>query len=392
VVAPCSGGGVGTPNAAFAAMQFIGPGAIGGALAGLSGWAGAGVGALIGVLAFDLSTFCPGGPNPMPTFGATDILELFDPMGGVTYQAAVTKFRDFLGNVFWPQLCHCVGGASAIPSPATYPANGPQSPPPASTGTPCLTVLTLGPQAIGPSISYAGGGNYWLGQNVTLIRVVSTAVASGPDTGYDLGFTWYGGVMCGTFISSEDVTIHAGTTTTLKVPPTGACSLTLKHGAGTTTGNYTGATENCDGFCGGGVPSVPFQQCCPTDPVLQAQLDAILSLITLVQRQLAPFAYIASTAHVGLAGTGTLAVQGLLGVKVECTTIPPSLGVEFGNPDEHFDMGDITWGTVDGYPQSVRLEHAKQLSMPELAGAFTSLAYNLHPGVVATITELVREP
>jgi hypothetical protein len=125
---------------------------------------------------------------------------------------------------------------------------------------------------------------------------------------------------------------------------------------------------------------------------MQAQLDVIQQLLTLIQRQAVPFAYVSKTVHSGLSGAGSISVQGLLGVKLECTTIPSSLGVAGTSPAEHFDLGWITWGTADGYPQSVRIEHSPQLSLPARASAFTSIAYDLHPGVVATITELQREP
>jgi len=66
--------------------------------------------------------------------------------------------------------------------------------------------------------------------------------------------------------------------------------------------------------------------------------------------------------------------------------------VTFGSPDEHFDLGFLTFGTPDGYPTSIRIDHNPQLALPARCGAYTDLAYTLHPGVVATITELRREP
>ena len=135
-----------------------------------------------------------------------------------------------------------------------------------------------------------------------------------------------------------------------------------------------------------------MQPCCPPDTSTQAYLDVITRQLNLIQRQLVPFAYIASTAHAGLSGAGTFAIQGLLGVKVNVTTIPTPIGREGTSPTEYFDMGFLTFGTPDGYDHSVRLERSQQIILPARCSAFTTFAYDLHPGVVVTVTELVREP
>jgi hypothetical protein len=82
----------------------------------------------------------------------------------------------------------------------------------------------------------------------------------------------------------------------------------------------------------------------------------------------------------------------LLGVKVALTTDPPSLGIVAGTPDQLFDRGFVSLGTLDGYPTDYAIEHNPTLILPPRCSAFTELGYTLHSGVVATITELVREP
>ena len=99
-----------------------------------------------------------------------------------------------------------------------------------------------------------------------------------------------------------------------------------------------------------------------------------------------------STAHTGLSGAGALSISGLLGVKINVSTLPAPIGREGTSPTEYFDMGWITFGTPDGYPQSYRLEREDQLILPARCSAFTELAYDLRPSVVITVTELVREP
>jgi hypothetical protein len=143
--------------------------------------------------------------------------------------------------------------------------------------------------------------------------------------------------------------------------------------------------------CGGGCGSLAAP-CCPPDPVLMGLVARLVNAVDLIQRQSVPFGYVPGTVHAGLTGSNVLAVQGLIGAKVDVTTLPAHFGVAAGTPAEHFDLGWLTWGTADGYPQSERIEHNPQLSLPARAGAFTDLAYNLAAGVVATITELKREP
>jgi hypothetical protein len=117
-----------------------------------------------------------------------------------------------------------------------------------------------------------------------------------------------------------------------------------------------------------------------------------MAMVTLIQRQIVPFAYVTGTSHAGLTGTGSFGISGLLGVKVALTSDPTSLGVRAGTPAELFDRGFVTLGTPDGYPSDYRLEHNPTIILPPRCSAFTTLGYTLHPGVTATITELVREP
>lgn len=136
----------------------------------------------------------------------------------------------------------------------------------------------------------------------------------------------------------------------------------------------------------------PAQPCCPPDPAVVGLLSTILENVRLMQRQLAPFAYVSGPAHTALSGAGTFDIQGLLGVRVNVTTIPGRVGEAGTSPTEYFDLGYLTFGTADGYPHAVRLERAQQLVLPARCSVFTTLAYDLTPGVVVTITELVREP
>jgi len=158
------------------------------------------------------------------------------------------------------------------------------------------------------------------------------------------------------------------------------------------SGTVTGRSR-VDFYCDFAFPGGPISSCgCPPDPIMSAQLQQILNITTLIQRQAAPFGYVVGAAHAGLSGNGTIALSDLIGVQVDVTTLPASYGRATGEPDEFFELGFLTWGTADGYRSSTRLEHAQQVLFPPLAGVFTVLGYTLAPGVVATVTELVREP
>jgi hypothetical protein len=213
----------------------------------------------------------------------------------------------------------------------------------------------------------------------------------------NIGVTYYD--AANTQLSSAAVTVKsplgAGTapqTDTITVPvPAGATSFSLRYGELTGSGCTDTVTGQFDIYCGT-TPGTSQPACCPPDPIITALLTQILAAVTVIQRQDAPFGYIKTTAHAGLTGNGSIAVQGLLGAEVLVTTLPPWLGQIAGTPVEHFDVGFVTFGTADGFEHSERIDHIPKLVFPESAGVYTSIGYTLAPGVVATITEIVREP
>jgi len=159
----------------------------------------------------------------------------------------------------------------------------------------------------------------------------------------------------------------------------------------TGTGGSKVDGSTIEAFCGGAAPGGTQQPCCPPDAATQAQLDQILQLVTIIQRQAAPFAYVYGANHTALSGHGSFAVSALIGVSVDVTTLPASYGQRDGSPVELFDIGYVTLGTADGYETSRRIDHDGALVLPPAAGAFTSVGYTLSPGVVVSIRELVRE-
>jgi hypothetical protein len=115
------------------------------------------------------------------------------------------------------------------------------------------------------------------------------------------------------------------------------------------------------------------------------------SLVTLIQRQHVPFAYVPGTRHSGLSGSGTLAISSLLGVSVEATTIPTWLSATTAPVNSYFRLGEISLGTAEGWQRRIIVTHSQHLVL-DLDGDLTTLGYLFEPGVVANILELVREP
>jgi len=153
-----------------------------------------------------------------------------------------------------------------------------------------------------------------------------------------------------------------------------------------------------------GFPTQPSPVVCD-DAALCATLDAIIRMLSnmsaqlgwlrtdveLIQRQGVPFGYVTGAVHPGLTGDGSFDVADILGLAVNCTTIPGYLSFNAGTPDEHLFLGRLNLGTLDGWAPRLVLVDQPQLFLG-VSGALTVVGYSLAPGVVATITELRREP
>jgi hypothetical protein len=389
---PCSGAGVGVAKSGFASLQYIGPGAIGGALAGLSGWQGAAVGATIGALTYDLTTFCPGGPPAMPTFTVSDIVALLSPIPTADRATAALKFQDFLGNVFWPLLCDCSSGTSTIGALSTYPSGGPQT---NANTSPAAACADTGSVALTAFDLHLGSGNWsstdFRGLNATSVQLTTrkTPAGAGPHG----NITWIAHwqvAPSGTFLYETSYThTNDGVDHVYNIPiPAGAGYVVWEF---TCTANQTDtANARAQFFCNYQAPiAVP---CCPPDPALVAQVNQIYQMVTLIQRQSAPFGYVYGTNHAGLTGSGELTVADLIGVSVDVTTNPGYTGLIVGDPATIFKVGRVNLGTADGWTVSRDIDHDGSLVLPAQAGVFTKIGYTLNPGVVVAIRELVREP
>lgn len=390
----CTGDGPSEAKPGFAEVVAIGPAVITALLSRVPmPWA-IGLAAYVAYYTLELSSFCTSDPPADPSITAADAIALLT-LNPVAAPIAERRFRDLIGRYLWHDLCQCVSGAAPVPpTPPAEPTGWPDIQPnlPLPQVTPCET-HTIGDLVVNANQNYSRGGMGVVGKNATLVRVTMTntmVTSPGPSVTYTIEqYHVVGGAIVIDRTQDFALLPTMEYTTTLAVA-VGVEVINVKIAANSAAGS-TRTHAYLEAFCNGAVPG-PQTPCCPPDPLLQGQITQILQLVTLMQRQLAPFAYITSTVHADLAGQGDFDIQGLLGVKVTFSAIPDSLGRVLSTPTEIFDLGFLTFGTPDGYPQSIRLEHSPQLVLPARCSAFTNLSYSLHPGVTATITELVREP
>jgi len=127
-------------------------------------------------------------------------------------------------------------------------------------------------------------------------------------------------------------------------------------------------------------------------PIAPPGDTSISNLLTIVQRQLVPFAYIHSTVHAGLSGAGSFTVADLVGVMVVVTAYPAGNRTIAGEPTYIYDLGWLSIETIDGFIDEHRLTSTAQVWLPRSMSTATKVGYSLRSGVTATLTELRPEP
>lgn len=365
-----------------------------------------------GAVSFDLSTMCTTDPPADPGMTATDFAAMLLPAAISDFTGAQQKFGQLVARMVWYAMCQCTTGATpafpAVSVPTPLPVINPTQILPA-TGQSCLQ-LTSDQQT--PVANQFGCLEPLIAPRVSSFTGIAAETLAVPTGATTLAWTWNTGTVAGgveqydfqiywydaarTFISTSNSAGHpAGTSGAVGPVAVPATARFWQLQYSEIAGPVTAGTRISGGitfYCNGAGPGTVITPCCPPDPVLQNRLDALLAMVTLIQRQIVPFAYVSGTSHAGLTGTGSFAISGLLGVKVALTIDSTALGVRAGTPAELFDRGFVTLGTADGYPSDYRLEHNPTIILPPRCSAFTTLGYTLHSGVTATITELVREP
>lgn len=392
----------GNPSGAkpgFAQLLFVGPASVAALLNNIPvSWAVL-FAAYIGSITYNLSTFCTTDPPAVPVITAADAIAVLTPLGDpVAHDQAIIKFQDFVGAFAWYQFCQCLTVATPAPpaapaAPIGLPALQPGvGAPPLSA---CWDKHGVSQVLVGFTNDITGtltpGGLTFitpLPVSVTFSGQVLNDVA-GASTA-DMHVIWKG--SSGTTIKND----HSGNVapggffSVTSTPPANAAFIELSINWIAGAGQNTVVTEFTIICSGSGVAGFSAP-CCPPDPILQAQVSLILDTVNLLQRQLLPFAYVTSTVHAGLSGSGTLAVADLIGIILDVTTNPGYTGIEAAQPDILFDIGWVSVLTPDGLIDQRRISAAHTVWQPRLMSEATVVGYFLNPGVIATITELVRE-
>ena len=341
---------------------------------------------------FILSSFCSADPPAMPTFTSAETNAILQVTIGADFFSGLTKLAALLANSVWTQECICTSGALTPPVYPTTPPAGTPIREPQITATACQVASGTATRTTSAGFtnleqpSMAGLG----GSSVTLTG--QGAVAGIDSCTYGIRFmrTDNGLVLagCGFTIAAADGSTTKSCTSAV---PSGTDHVEVQLSAAGTTGHVLTFNWGISTYCGGDTPGAPPVACCVPDAGTQAILDAILAMVTLIQRQSVPFAYVTGAAHAGLTGNGAVAVHGLLGVRVDITTAPSRLGSAAGDPVALWDAGWINLGTADGFGQRVFITSNPLLKLG-VSPAVTQVGYSIPGDVVVTITELVREP
>lgn len=359
---------------------------------------------LIPRIELDMETLCTADAPGWPDITASDVFALITRNPWDIGVAAGYKFAQLLHNVAWYRFCKCVSGG--IPSPPTAPTAPDDLPSinlpyyfPRPNAAPCLTYhyeleadfYLSAYQMVVPWVPMPPD---WYQMRVTTSATTYTAPFPGSDS---------------LIVRIEDSLTYGGvgasltTTTGLFPPPTvnhkdilnadyTGRYLRIDVSASNHEPQHVAAVIDVEFWCSGTAADIPSMPCCPPDENTLAMLRRIDTATELIQRQIAPFSYVLGAEHEGLEGQGSVAVQGLLGVRVQITAMPGYVGVEYDTPEVYFNIGSIAWATTDGDLVPIRVTVAPQLDMPPYAGIFTRIDYTLNPGVVMTLTELRREP
>lgn len=353
----------------------------------------------------DVSAFCSTDPpDIISTPSSADFLNLLTG-GNIGASLAVTDFISrILKQYLWRELCQCGVGSPTAVSPPSNPGNlpsvnNPTLVSPATPGT-CFDItsstVTFTPggslQRTIVDIGGTGGGvtgpstrGYWVQWDTT----VATASVFCPLTiGYHVLDVHS---PSNTVYFNGSYTLNAPQTKTILQPiPVGATQVDYTVNAGSTGISSTEFTRTRI-WCTESSPTLP--NCCSNGPdTTNQKLEQILSLVTLIQRLKAPYAYIDGATHSGLSGTGVLTIpNGLIGLRTTVTTNPAYTGEAGSNPTALFEIGYESVGDSTGWADVQRISKSPWLYFPQDMSSWTRVGYNLNPGVVVSITELEPE-
>jgi hypothetical protein len=347
--------------------------------------------AALPVLSVDTTDFCADGPVDMPTWTASDLGQLVT--GG-----SVDKLLQTIRHVAWYEFCEC----NAPDPPLTPPFVGPPADIPYVAPNPVgqcdqfhgevssVNTLFFGSLSLGNVIT--GGRPLPIGATHQTLAV--QVISNPSDDILDLTLEITYGDPANNAISVRTVTGDPRSAPTqfqgVVAIPTGA---TQWIGRFTTNSSQSGPLHlvaDVMTHCGG-PPTALRQPCCPPDPTLVTKVDQLLELVTLIQRQGVPFAYVPALTYSGLSGAGEINfTDPILRLRVDLDTLPGWYGMAEGAPDRLFEIGWVALGTADGFEPPRPITNTPFL-LP-VRGDITRIGYSFGVGIVATITTYSREP
>ncbi len=345
--------------------------------------------AFLSPFAVDTTQFCASEPPEMPEWTAGDL-------AGILLGTSSAKLSQTVNHVAWYEFCECSAIATPAPPVVNPPANVPELPI-STTGT-CDVVHVdrfFGPgEGSDQDFIASFGARRPLPPGATHIRTTIREIDQGddPTAGVAVTIALYDAAGA---VANPSAGAGYGASVGVHPPVTATGAINANAVDWYATCNCPGG--NCIGkeitvdvevFCGD--PDRLDARCCPPDPTLAANVAVLLEMVTLIQRQAAPFAYVPAGEVAGLTGHSELAVEGLLAVSVLLTTFPDHYGIAEGEPDALFDAGWIAVGTADGWQEHRPIRHSP--FMVRLTGDVTRVGLSLSPGVVATLRKHQREP
>jgi len=146
----------------------------------------------------------------------------------------------------------------------------------------------------------------------------------------------------------------------------------------------------------GGTPPAGTPPTCSTSQDVCTQLyqtnlllQGLSSQLTMLKARAEPSFWLTGNVHTGLTGTGVITVSDILALNVLLTTVPGGWGATAETPRRLIPAaGSIQAGFAAQYTDNWQLHYENQIVLLEAAWA-VQVRYNLKPGVVATIIELV---
>lgn len=341
------------------------------------------------------NVFCGTDPAAMPTFTSAEADALLKlKVGTADWNSGLPKVTDLLNNALWRSLCDCDNG-TPIPPPV-----GPAAP----SGTPTIVLpstgniqpcnhfifTTTGSQGNPGTINR--GGPILTGLFPTSLTYFSNNfILAGGGVGMDFIYDQLN--SSNVVVSTITRAVAAGANDSIIVPAAATLnSIRLTTTSISGSGSSAPTQSTVDSFCGTGGLPLSTTTCAP-DPNTIALLEAIMQMVTLIQRQSVPFAYVTGATHSALHGTGEFTLsQPIIGLKIHVSNIDGSVGEQLLDPNRLFDVGWVAVGDLDGFWCQQRVTNPDQLMFPRSAGAATKVGWATTSGAILDITELVREP